>query len=192
LFVVRFERPTTNNKPHHRRITAMTERAVMPRILIVGFGNPLMADDGAGPALVAALRSRPLPASVRVEDGGSDATRLAGIWRGEDEVWLVDAVIAGAPAGTVHRRGHDEVLAVAQRHATAHALSLPESLRWLAVAYPEMATVRYRLWGIEAARVALEEGLSPAVARAVAALADELPEALAARLDRNSSKRQNT
>jgi len=54
-------------------------------------------------------------------------------------VWLVDAVIAGAPAGTIHRRGHDEVLGVAQRHATAHALSLPECLRWLVVAYPEMA-----------------------------------------------------
>jgi len=165
----------------NRRITAMNDHAGTPRILIVGFGNPLMADDGAGPALVAALRARPLPASVRVEDGGSDATLLAGLWRGECEVWLVDAVISGAPAGTVHRRGHDDVLAVAQRHATAHALSLPESLRWLAVAYPEMAALRYRLWGIEAARVSLEEGLSPAVARAVEVLADELAEAVADR-----------
>ena len=160
----------------------MADHAEPPRILIVGFGNPLMADDGAGPALVAALRSRPLPPAVRVEDGGSDATRLAGLWRGEDEIWLVDAVIAGAPPGTVHRRNHDEVLAVPQRHATAHALSLPESLRWLAVAYPEMAAVRYRLWGIEAARVELVEGLSPEVARAVAALADELAQALSARV----------
>jgi hydrogenase maturation protease len=151
-------------------------------VLIVGFGNPLMADDGAGPALVAALREKALPLSVRVEDGGSDATSLAGLWHGESGVWLVDAVIAGAPAGTIHRRGHDEVLAVAQRHATAHALSLPESLRWLSVAYPEMAGVRYRLWGIEAARVELAEGLSPAVARAVEALADELVEAVADRV----------
>jgi hydrogenase maturation protease len=124
----------------------MTNEAVSARVLIVGFGNPLMADDGAGPALVTALRSRPLPTSVRVEDGGSDATRLAGLWRGEGEIWLVDAVVAGAPAGTIHRRGHDDVLSVPQRHATAHALSLPESLRWLAVAYPAPAAVR-RLWG---------------------------------------------
>jgi hypothetical protein len=48
------------------------------------------------------------------------------------------------------------------------------SVGWLAVSYPEMAAVRYRLWGIEAERVTLEEGLSPEVARAVAALADEL------------------
>jgi hydrogenase maturation protease len=160
----------------------MTSHAESPRILIVGFGNPLMADDGAGPALVSTLRSRPLPDSVRVEDGGSDATRLAGLWRGEGEVWLVDAVIAGTPAGTIHRRGHDEVLTVAQRHATAHTLSLPESLRWIAVAYPEMATVRYRLWGVEAGRVELHEGLSSEVARAVDALADELAEAAADRV----------
>jgi len=152
----------------------MIDRAESPRILIVGFGNPLMADDGAGPALVAALCGRALPPSARVVDGGSDATTLAGVWRGEREVWLVDAVIAGAPAGTIHRRGHDEVLGVAQRHATAHALSLPECLRWLVVAYPEMAAVRYRLWGIEAGRVTLEAGLSPEVARAVAALAEEI------------------
>ncbi len=158
----------------------MSDQAGPRRILIVGFGNSLMADDGAGPALVAALRTRALPPSVRVEDGGSDATSLAGLWQGEAEVWLVDAVIAGAPAGTIHRRSHDEVLAVAQRHATAHALSLPESLRWLAVAYPEMAAVRYRLWGIEADRVTLEQGLGPAVTRAVEALADELLGAAAA------------
>ena len=152
----------------------MSDQAGPRRILIVGFGNPLMADDGAGPALTRALRSRPLPDSVRVEDGGSDATSVARVWQGEAEVWLVDAVIAGAPPGTIHRRGHDEVLSVPQRHATAHALSLPESLRWLAVAYPEMAAVRYRFWGIEAAQVELAEGLSPEVTLAVEALADEL------------------
>jgi len=152
----------------------MSDQPATRRILIVGFGNSLMADDGAGTAVVAALRSRPLPPSVRVEDGGSDATCLAALWRGEREIWLVDAVIAGAPAGTIHRRGHDDVLAVAQRHATAHALSLPESLRWLAVAYPEMAGVRYRMWGIEAARVEPREGISAEVRDAVARLAGEI------------------
>jgi hypothetical protein len=41
-----------------------------------------------------------------------------------------------------------------------------------------MGAVRYRLWGIEAARVELVAGLSPAVARAVDALADELVDAV--------------
>jgi hydrogenase maturation protease len=144
------------------------------RILIVGFGNALMGDDGAGPAVVEILRARPLPPGARVEDGGSDATLLAALWRGEPEVWLVDAVIAGAPPGTVHRREHEDVLAVEQRHATAHALSLPESLRWLALACPEMSGVRYRLWGIEAAAVRPGQSISSEVHQAVVRVVEEI------------------
>jgi hydrogenase maturation protease len=144
------------------------------RVLIVGFGNPLMGDDGAGPAVIEALRARALPDGVRAEQGETDSLRLLSLWHGEGNVWLVDSVVHGAPPGTIHRLEHDEVLAVPQRHSTVHQLSLPESLRWLAVAAPEMATVRYLLWGIEPHRIALTERLSPAVAAAVARLASRL------------------
>lgn len=149
---------------------ARGEAALSRGLLVVGFGNALFGDDGAGPAVVERLRG----AGLRAEDGGQDALRLASLWRGEREVWLVDALIRGAPAGAVHRVGHDEILAVPQRHRTAHQLSLPESLRWLALGYPELATVRYRLWGIEPERLALTTRLSPAVAAAVEAVAREI------------------
>ncbi len=119
-----------------------------------------MADDGAGPEVVRRLNAGRLPAGVRVEDGGSDSLRLPGLWRGEREVWLVDAVTGGGEPGSIIRLGHEEVLAVPQRHATAHALSLPEGLRWIALSYPEMAAVRYRFWGIVARHVSLLSGLS--------------------------------
>jgi Ni,Fe-hydrogenase maturation factor len=65
-------------------------------------------------------------------------------------------------------------MAVPQRHGTAHQLSLPESLRWIAHACPEMAAVRYRLWGIEPVRLTLAEGLSPEVAAAVETVCEEI------------------
>jgi len=142
--------------------------------LVVGFGNALMADDGAGPAVIAGLRRRGLPPGVRAEEGGQDALRLAGLWRGEPEVWLVDALLGHSVPGSIRRLDHDEVLALPQRHGTAHQLSLPECLRWLVHGYPEMASVRYRLWGIEASRIDLQEGLSQPVAEAVERLCDEL------------------
>jgi len=117
------------------------------------------------------LRERGFP---RAEEGHSDSLRLPSVWRGEPRVWLVDALVRGAPPGTVHRLSHEELMAVSQRHGTAHQLSLPESLRWIAHAYPEMATVRYRLWGIEPLRLALAEGLSPEVAAAVEAVCEEI------------------
>jgi hydrogenase maturation protease len=143
-------------------------------VLVVGFGNALAADDGAGPAVVAGLRRRGLPRGARAEEGGQDALRLAGLWRGEPEIWLVDALRRRGPPGSIHRLGHEEVLALPQRHGTAHQLSLPECLRWLAHGYPEMASVRFRLWGIEVSRIELREGLSPEVEAAVERLCDEL------------------
>jgi hydrogenase maturation protease len=144
------------------------------RILIVGFGNPLMADDGAGPEVVRRLIAGPLPAGVRVEDGGADSLRLPGLWKGEAEVWLVDAVTGGGAQGSIIRLAHDEVLTVPQRHATAHALSLPEGLRWISLSYPEMAGVRYRLWGIVARRLSLKSGLSEEVGAAVERVVSEI------------------
>ena len=141
------------------------------RVLVAGFGNPLMADDGAGPAVVEALRALVPPEWLRVEHGDSDSLRLASLWRGEPFVWLVDAVVRGAAPGTVHRIEHAELLEVPQRHGTAHQLSLPESLRWLTVAEPSMAAVRYLLWGVEPAEVRPRPGLSPAVAEAVPVVA---------------------
>jgi hydrogenase maturation protease len=86
----------------------------------------------------------------------------------------VDALRRGARPGTVHRLDHDELLAVRQPHAHAHRLSLPESLRWLALAFPDLARVRYRFWGIEPGEVSPREGLSPAVAEAVGRVAEEI------------------
>ena len=158
----------------------MTDGDRSARILVVGFGNPLMADDGAGPEVVRRLMAVPLPAGVRVEDGGSDSLRLPGLWRGEAEVWLVDAVASGGEPGSVIRLGHEEVLAVPQHHATAHALSLPEGLRWIALSYPEMAIIRYRLWGIVARRVALQPVLSDEVVVAVERVVGEILREIAA------------
>jgi hydrogenase maturation protease len=143
------------------------------RVLVVGFGNTLAADDGCGPAVVASLRDRP-PAGLRLEDGHTDALRLAALWDGEVAIWLVDALLRGAAPGTVHRLGHRAVTGIPQRHATVHQLSLPECLRWLALTYPTMARVRYRLWGIEPERLSLGLALSPAVARSVLLVAQEI------------------
>ena len=59
----------------------------------------------------------------------------------------------------VHRFAHDEVLALRQRHGSAHQLSLPEALGCLAVAFPAMAAVRYRMWGVEPLRAAPPAGM---------------------------------
>jgi len=148
------------------------------RILIVGFGNPLAGDDGAGPAVVARLRGADLPPWARVEDGGSDSLVLPSLHAGEQEIWLVDAIAGGSAPGSIVRLAHDEVLAIPQPHASAHELSLPESLRLLNVTEPRLAAVRYRLWGIEPESVAPLAPMCEAVRQAVEAVTREILRAI--------------
>jgi hydrogenase maturation protease len=158
--------------PDRRRSGGPT---VLPGVLVVGLGNPLMGDDGAGPAVIAEIRRRSRPRGAhRLEDGGTDILNLPGLWDDEPSLWVVDAVQGGRPAGTIHRLDHSELLGLPQRTASCHDLSLPECLRWISLAFPRMAGIRYRLWGIEPARVDDREGLSAAVASAVRVVADEV------------------
>ena len=143
-------------------------------VLIVGFGNPLAGDDGAGIAVVEHLRTTDLPPGVRVEVGGTDSLRLPDIRDAEDEIWLVDAVSRGDAPGTIHLLEHKEILAAPQAHATAHHLSVAENLRWMRLACPEMLQVRFRLWGIEPADLRPIDRLTPPVASAVARLSDRI------------------
>ncbi len=142
----------------------------MTPTLVVGFGNPLMGDDGVGAAVVAELEQIGAPPGLRLSTL-ADVLHLSSAWRGETRVWMVDAVLCGAAPGTVHRRGHEEVLGNPQRHATVHHLSLAEGLRWIVHGCPAMAGVRFRLWGVEPEGVEPVEALSPVVARAVGTLA---------------------
>lgn len=134
-----------------------------------------MGDDGVGHAVADHLHAHLGKAKgVRVEYGDTDATRLASLWRGEPAVWVVDAVSSGQPPGAVHRLDHEALMNVVQPHRHAHRLSLPECLRWIALAMPEMAQVRYRFWGVEVERIFPSSKLSPRVAAAAAQVAKEM------------------
>jgi hydrogenase maturation protease len=71
--------------------------------LVVGLGREDRGDDGVGPTVARALGAR-LPGGtgvrVLVEE---DPTSLLDLWEGHDHVVLIDAVVTGAAAGTLHR-----------------------------------------------------------------------------------------
>lgn len=135
----------------------------MNDLLIAGFGNTLMGDDGAGIEVVRRIASRKIREGVRVVEEPGDSLLLPRHWKGETRVWLVDALIGGKQPGTIHRLDHANLMAVPQRHATVHHLSLPESIRWITLTFPDMANIRYELWGIEPGRLFPGEGFTPAV-----------------------------
>jgi hydrogenase maturation protease len=146
-------------------------------LLIVGLGNPMMADDGIGHEVVSHLVRHGLPEGIRAVAIDGDVFSLINEWRGEPAVWFVDAVNAGAVPGTRHVLEHPGFFAPANGGLSVHHQDLGESLQWMRHARPEMAAIEFRLYGIEAGVVRPGQRLSRVVEAAVNRLVDEIGEA---------------
>lgn len=147
----------------------------MPRILVIGLGNDLRGDDGAGLRVVRRLEGR-VPETVRLIEAPPDAVALLDLWEGSDRVVVIDAMRSGAPAGTVAMAdvgsGREDGRLVGESTMSSHAIGLAEAVA-LARALDRLPR-RLRIYGIEAASFAHGAPLSEAVARAADALADRL------------------
>lgn len=72
--------------------------------LVVGLGQTDRGDDGVGPAVVRVVADRLGDAAGVHVLAHEDPTALLDLWAGHDQVVVVDAVVTGSPAGTLHRR----------------------------------------------------------------------------------------
>jgi hydrogenase maturation protease len=91
-------------------------------------GSRERGDDAAGLLAAAFLRTR-VPDGVAVVCGSADPVALFDAWEGAERVWLIDAVMSGAAAGTVHRidvRG--EALLPRPRCRSTHGLGVAEAV----------------------------------------------------------------
>ena len=72
---------------------------------MIGLGNPIMGDDGLGLAVLEHLQAAYVfPPDVELVDGGTWGMNLLPIIEDAGELILIDAIDAGAPAGTFVRR----------------------------------------------------------------------------------------
>lgn len=140
-------------------------------LLVLGLGNVLLGDDGAGPAVIAWLRqNRLVPAGTRLLDGGTLGLSLLPYLEDACRVILVDAVAADACAGTLVRlEGADVGPAVATR-LSPHQVGVADLLdgaRW-----HDREPERLVLLGVVPQSIALGVGLSDPVRRALPHLID--------------------
>jgi hydrogenase maturation protease len=77
--------------------------------IVLGLGNPLMGDDGAGLAALEVLRRRyNFGAGVELEDGGALGLALLPLVEDAGSLLVLDAVrLGGRPGTTVVREGHE-------------------------------------------------------------------------------------
>jgi len=138
------------------------ERRVPQPVLVLGIGNTVMGDDGAGVRAIERLAELPLPPHVRLQAAPLPGWDLPNWLEGWDAVILVDAVKMNQPPGAWRRLTLEEIRLLLEDGALslhqpglAAGLALAQALDRL----PKSLT----LYGIEPAEIAPGSGLSPAV-----------------------------
>jgi len=145
------------------------------RVNILGVGNPLMGDDGVGPAVVERLQARGLPGDVHLYDAGLAVSDVLGMLDPADPLIVIDAVRAGDRPGRVNRlrvNVLDLAGPPAQEMLSVHEISVAPALRMEALTGRFFADVT--VFGVEPAACRWGEGLSPPVADALEGLLDQV------------------
>lgn len=132
--------------------------------VVIGVGNALRGDDGAGIEVASRVRG------IACDE---EPSRLIEAWEGADSAVLVDTVVSGAAPGTIHRfDASDGPIPARVLRSSTHAIGLAETI--------ELARALGRLpqsvvvYGIEGANFEAGAPLTPEVEAAVNRLVEEL------------------
>lgn len=138
-------------------------------MIVIGVGNELRRDDGAGPAVISELRSRSVKGlTLAVSDG--EPTRLIDLWDGADLAVVIDAV--PAESGEPGRVRELDSIHGLHTGTSSHALGLGVAIRLGEVL--RRTPAKMRIYVIEGVDFSLGSGLGASVARAVAEVADRI------------------
>jgi len=140
-------------------------------ILVLGIGNMLLSDEGAGNKAVADLQQRfHFPPEVEVVDGGTMGLDLLPYLDDRTHLFIIDAVKSGNAPGTMVRLELDNPPAYFRTKISPHQLGLSEVL---AVAtLTDNLPPKIVLFGIEPKDLSTGLGMSPEVAENIGRLAE--------------------
>jgi hydrogenase maturation protease len=129
--------------------------------VVIGLGNPLMADDGVGIAALERLRAAGAPPDVELVDGGTWGMNLLPIIESAGRVLLMDAIDAGGAPGTLHVLERAQIPRYLATKISPHQVDLRDvlALAELRGNLPEQTVAV----GLQPQRVEMSCGLSDAV-----------------------------
>lgn len=140
----------------------------MKKIVIIGFGNLMMGDDGAGIVAAEKLMEASLPAHIEVIDGGVASFEILDGVRTADYIILIDALAAGGNPGEIYCLLSDELDVWEMKPSLSlHEFTLLDSLRLAKALGPMPPTLIY---GIEPADISFRWGLTTVVEQALEGL----------------------
>jgi hydrogenase maturation protease len=144
---------------------------------MIGVGNELRGDDGAGLAVARAVRDhvdRGARGAIAIRELEGDPTALLDAWHGHDAVIVADAMRSGAAPGTIRRVDirRDALPRPAGQSSSTHGIGLEQTIE-LARALDRLPPALI-VYAIEGARFETGTSLSAEVEAAVPKLADML------------------
>ncbi|HLD94744.1 MAG TPA: hydrogenase maturation protease [Anaerolineales bacterium] len=160
----------------------------MNEIIVIGIGQELRGDDGAGLAVVCRWqRQYPQTSSrVRVELYPLPGLDLINVWDGARVAIIVDAVHCDARPGSLYKLNPDDLASFGADAASAHGWGLAETLKLAAELALPGEVPEIRTLAISGSNFKLGTGLSPAVKRALPAAVAHLQEMVNGVLDQDA------
>jgi hydrogenase maturation protease len=137
-------------------------------MLIIGCGNAQRGDDAAG--IMAANRLRLLGVSAQICCG--EPSQLIEMWKEADDVIVIDAVITGAPPGSLHVWDGRRPWKLGKPLGSTHGLGLAEAIE-LSRTLGSLPR-NFRVFGIEAGSFVLGSEVSLPVAKAIEQVTQEI------------------
>ncbi|CAG4883083.1 maturation element for hydrogenase 2 [Georgfuchsia toluolica] len=149
------------------------------RVVVLGIGNTILSDEGAGVHAAAALEAAyELPDNVEVIDGGTAGMELLGPLSDTDFLVVLDAVKAGRTPGTLVKLSGKEVPIFFRAKLSPHQVSICDVLASLEFA--GNLPGRIVLIGIEPENLELGTDLTPTVAARISEMVSMAVQELAA------------
>lgn len=149
-------------------------------IVLVGVGQSLRCDDGAGMLAVQSWQSkypwRLEHPTVRVEIEQLPGLALLDLINDAEAAIIVDAVHSGSLAGTIHQVTLNQLSGFTSGTNTAHGWGVAETLALGHKLYPETLPAEIILLGIEGERFDPGDTLSPSVQRNLPTLVEQIEE----------------
>lgn len=140
-------------------------------IYLIGIGQTLRGDDGAGLAAVQLWknthRNEELGSYLEVHLVESPGIGLLSLLEGSDAAVLVDAVQSGIEPGTLHLLSENDLEAFMAGAGSAHGWGVAETLALGRQVKIDTLPPKILIIGIEAGRVEVGTGLSPEVTSAL-------------------------
>ncbi len=98
------------------------------KIIILGLGNILLKDEGAGVYVAEQIEKMSLPENVEVIDGGTASMDILMSMKDVKKLIIVDALRGGEKPGTVYRLYPEDLFSAPDSYMSLHQINVLEGL----------------------------------------------------------------